>query len=287
MSDILTEAMFERSIVARIPVLIKARPSTADGKRRLEIQASCEAIDYDGDVILQEALIGSANSFIATGHLDIDHMSEFGARMGIPNPASYIVGRPLDVISKAGRRTDVLCEISKSLDGVVDAVKNKYDEFWLSLQRDPPVIWYSSVYGFPTEVVDCTTEHCEINPHGRLVVKAMDWRSLAFTRTPKNEALTGAATIVKAKAYMTELAKSYASELHGQQHMPPMSPTLNMSDVWNDRNCEACGTDKYPSLLGYRAHLQKCTGYSPGAADVGAHALMHRHAMHKAMGLVK
>jgi hypothetical protein len=262
------------AIVARLPVIIKARPQEAGGRRLLEVQASCEAVDFDGDVILQEALLGSAASFVEKGHLDIDHLSEFGARLGIPNPSSYIVGRPLEVKGMANRQTWVLCEITKSLDGISDVVRNRYDEFWESFQRNPPVIWYSSVYGFPVDSLDCSSGYCEGHHATRYLIKSMDWTSLAFTRTPKNEALTGNARIVAAKAHLQELAKSFGV---------PISYPLTMSDVWSGGQCPTCEVQKAPSLFGYRHHFSICKAMSAGVADICAHAIMHRHNMHRAL----
>jgi len=266
--------LLDKAIVARIPVLIKARPQETGGRRLVEVQASNEAEDWDGDCVLQEALVKGAAGFIASGHLDIDHMSEFGARMGIPDPASYVVGRPLEVKALSNRDTFVLGEISKSLDGTSDPARRQCDMFWESLQRDPPVAWFSSIYGFPTDMVDCSAGECPAGGPARFIIKSIDWRSLAFTRTPKNEALLGKARIVTAKSFMLELAKSLT---------PPVALPNTMDDVWNARSCPTCEVHKAPSLPGYRRHLALCKGYPSGVADVCAHALMHRHAMDRAI----
>jgi hypothetical protein len=276
----LADSFFERAIVARVPVLIKAIEPDVSGRRIVEVEASTEEMDLDGDIILQSALMGSANSFVETGHLDLDHLSEFGKRMGIPDPTSYILGVPLAVEAREGGRTFVKGEISRSHDGKVDPQKNRYDEFWASLCRDPPVVWFASIYGFPgADLVDCRTTACAAKA-SRYLIRSIDWRSLAFTRTPKNTALTSAATIVSAKSYMTELAKSFASEYHGDPDEPPVVELPGtMLDVWKSRGCVKCGVQAYPSLLGYRAHFAKCLGYSAGAADICAHAVMHKHAL--------
>jgi hypothetical protein len=52
-----------------------------------------------------------------------------------------------------------------------------------------------------------------------------------------------------------------------------------METVWNSRTCEACGVHENPSLSGYRQHFAKCLGCDQGAADVAAHALMHKQNM--------
>src|SRR5690242_6874067 len=95
-----------------IPVLIKAK---TDGDRRLvEVEASNEAVDSEGDIIKQSALLGGASAFVATGHLDIDHYSEIGERLGIANPTDYIVGVPVEVKDLGKGRTGVLGELHKA-----------------------------------------------------------------------------------------------------------------------------------------------------------------------------
>lgn len=289
----LAEDFLERAIIARIPAILKALPVDTTGRRIVEVEASTETVDFDGDVVLQSALLASANTFVATGHLDIDHLSELGARMGIPDPSSFIVGRPMAVTDLGGGRTFVKGEISRANDGKFDPAANRFDEFWSSLQRDPPVMWFSSIYGFPTDLDDCTKGACGSSGATRYLIKSIDWRSLAFTRSPKNLALTSPTRIVTAKSYMAELAKSFSSStfeptvpptMQGMQG-PPVGVQLpnTMADVWARKSCAVCGVDSFPSLFGYRSHFAKCMGYPEGAADLFAHAVMHRHRMSRAV----
>jgi hypothetical protein len=273
----LADDFLSRAIVAQIPCVIKARAPDVSGRRIVVVEASTEQVDLDGDVILQQALMKSANAFVANGHFDIDHLSEFGARLGIANPASYIIGRPLEVTAESGGRTFVRGEIARSSDGKFDPAVNRYDEFWASLQCDPPVRWFSSIYGFPSDLEDCKAGSC---PSGatRYVIKSLDWRSLAFTRNPKNTALSSPARIVTAKAFMAELAKSL--EMSGSPYMPapPLPPVPgSMNDVWSNKSCPNCQADSFPSLYGYRQHFAKCMGHPPGVADLLANATMYRH----------
>jgi hypothetical protein len=266
------------AIVAMLPCIVKSY--TSGGKRLVTVGASTTEVDLDGDVILQQALLGAAPEFIARGHLDLDHKSEFGERMGIPNPSSYIVGRPLEVKDAGNGCTEVVGEISRSRDDSFDPKKNKYDELWASLQSEPPVQWYSSVYGYPIDLDVCKSQ--DDNPYGarRYIIKSMDWRSLAFTRTPKNTAIKNAARIVSAKSYMSALMRGldpYAS-------VPPLTVT-GMGDLWERRFCIKCAVHEAPTTVGYRRHFEKCAGILPGDADVFAHALMHKVNQVKVAGL--
>ena len=281
----LVDDILDRAIIARLPCIIKAMPMDTTGRRIVEVECSTESVDYDGDIVMQSALLNAANDFVGFGHLDIDHLSEFGARMGIPDPSSYVVGRPMEVRDAGKGSTFVKGEISRASDGRFDPVQNRYDEFWASLQREPPVVWFSSIYGFPTDLDDCRNGTCKSGAT-RYLIKALDWKSLAFTRTPKNTALSSPTRIVSAKSYLTEIAKAYGQQvfaptapptMQGMQ-TPPIGSQLpnTMADVWAHKACTNCGVHGAPSLLGYRRHFTKCMGFPPGAADLFAHAVMHK-----------
>ena len=267
--------ILDRAVVASFPVVIKAHEESRSKRRIVEVESSNQSRDEDGDVVLQQALLDSAPTFIATGHLDIDHLSEFGARLGIPDPSSYIVGRPLDVRKGDGDTTFVEGEISRSLDGRIDPARNRYDEFWQSLRREPPVVWFSSIYGWPTDLDDCTKGACGDFGATRYVIKAIDWRSLAFTRAPKNTSLRSPTRIVSAKSYLAELAKA-------------LPPTAWIPDTVADAAspCPNCEVHKTPSLLGYRRHFAACKGCSAGMSDILAHAMMHRTNMDRSLPFV-
>lgn len=277
--------VLDKALVARLPALVKAQTPDASGRRVVEVEVSTEAEDLDGDIVLQEALLGSANSFVATGHLDIDHKSELGHRMIPPirDPSSYIVGRPLSVIAADGGSTFVRGEIDRARDGSFDPSRSHADALWASLMREPPVRWYASIYGFPTDLDDCARGQCSTVQAKRFVIKAIDWRSLAFTRTPKNTALSSPTRIVTAKAYIAELMKT----VEGPPNTALLAVPDTMDDVYAAADCLGCRAQEEPSLLGYRRHFVKCLGYPPGAADIMAHALMHKCSMDKVAGALR
>lgn len=265
------------AIVAEIPVIVKS--SSADGRRLVEVEASCEAVDSEGDVILQKALLDSADYFVSKGHFDIDHYSELGARIGIPNPSSYIIGRPTKVVDLGKGRTGVVGEIMKAKDGTVDAAQHKYDEFWESLQSDPPVRWQASIYGFPKadKVEDCRDGHCDTA--WRFIVKGIEWRSLAFTRNPINTSLKGHAKIVTAKAYIAELLKAGYDERVALAPPRYMLPPRSTHELWGmyDRHiakdCPFCGTDGGNSRALFKDHFRNCCMMDEDTAELYALAL--------------
>jgi hypothetical protein len=133
------------------------------------------------------------------------------------------------------------------------------------------------VYGFPTDFVDCSTGLCPSDVK-RLLIKAFEWRSLALTQNPVNQALTGYAHVVSAKAWFEPVVKSMSVTT---------SPVMNAGLYPNDMDrlialgkCDQCGVHKYPSSPAYKAHFAKCHGIPEGMANIYGHAIMH--AIHKA-----
>lgn len=191
--------LLDSAISYAIPVIIKAE--SVEGRRIVRVEASNEAVDAEGDVILQEALLNSAKSFVEEGHLDIDHYSEIGHRLGISNPEWYIVGHPMSVEDAGGGRTFVKGELRKAADGSFDP-RRPYDMLWEQLTSDPPVKWLASIFGYPisSKTEDCRDKACGDSGATRYLIKGLRWTSLAFTRRPVNQALKGYAKIVSAKA---------------------------------------------------------------------------------------
>ncbi len=277
---------FSKAIIANLPCLIKSKTSS-DGKRLLEVQASSEAVDDEGDQILQKALLDSSESFLKHGHCDLDHIGEIGPRLGIDDYLSYIIGRPVEVKDMGKGNTNVVCEIMKSSDGTIDIKKNRYDSFWESLQSDPPVQWRASIYGFPVEdgTTDCREQTCKSGAT-RFVVSKMDWKSLALTRNPVNTSLTGHAKIVTAKAQI-ELMK-------GQMAKGPLRDSMNstMESIFQYVPCpydmnsligyyerhikpnldEIGGKD---SMVGFKEFFEVKSGANCDQAEMLASALMY------------
>lgn len=284
------------AVIIQLPVIIKAR-TDSDGRRLVEVEASNEIPDSEGDVIEQKALLDSADEFVKSGHCDIDHLSEIGHRLNIPNPESFIIGRPTEVKNLGAGRTGVVAEIMRSRDGH-NPQRNRFDAFWDTLQLDPPVKWASSIYGFPAPegVIDCRSNSCSSGA-SRYHIKSMNWRSLAFTRNPVNDNIKGMAKIVSAKAYVDFIAKSF-SPVHpstmmtgtaptdpahdsmapqGQAAFPMHPPrTLDEAMGHHARHMRACAhTGGINSTAGFKQHFALCCGMADHDADVWAHALMH------------
>jgi hypothetical protein len=281
--------MFDESALCiSIPVIIKARQ---EGDRRLvEVEASNEHVDSEGDVITQNALLGAADGFVKGGHLDIDHMSEIGERLGIQRPADYIVGVPTGVKDLGDGRTGVTGELHKS-------GRYKADELWESLRAEPPVRWQASIYGFPLpgKMVDArVTKSGNLKGATRFYVDGLDWRSLAFTRNPINTSITGAASIVTAKAFaavMKSRMPSLMADTSKSDYFPQAMPAEASSYILSPRNrlellghynyhiqngrCPVSSGSKSSSVGSFAEHFMMCCCDSPDEADIKALALMH------------
>lgn len=276
--------------VATLPALIKGRVGDA-GQRLVEVEASVEEVDAEGDLILQSALLNSRESFLAAGHLDIDHFSEIGSALGIPNPMSWIVGRPTEVFDSGGGRTMVRGEIRRS--AAHDPDNNKFDAFWDSLTSKPPVLWRASVFGYMGDgTLDCRSEACSTPGVTRFLVSKFDWRSLAFTRNPVNQGIKGFARVVSAKAFVEALGPGpLGSSLPGwdrvalEKHWADQRGRPSMEDIRNTESCPTCGGLRdSPSLGRWTHHFEKCAGCSPEDADLLGHAA-YAHSIRRSMPL--
>lgn len=275
-------------IVISLPVIIKS--SEKDGKRLIECEASVEQIDSEGDLIEQKALLDAGPEFVKTGHFDIDHLSEIGTRYGIPNPESYIVGRPTEVVDLGDKRTGVRGEISRSASNTFDPVANRYDSFWNSLQSKPAVMWRASIYGFPTDDgwIDCRTDSCPSKAQ-RFHIKALSWRSLAFTRNPINDNIKGHVKVFTAKAYALELLK-YSNGYYDGTDVPvaydavpqpaypcpsPISFDEAIGQYYKHMRIDCPHTDGVRSAVAFARHFSVCCGMSKDSAEVWGRAVMH------------
>jgi hypothetical protein len=277
--------MFDDALILDLPVIIKSR--TDDGRRLVEVEASNQEVDTEGDVVLQAALLDAAAAFIKSGHLDIDHISEVGERIGIANPTSYIVGVPIEVKDIGKGRTSVVGELHKPIEGKV----SKADELWDSLQMDPPIRWRASIFGYPKAggLIDCRFEKCKDAPSAkRYVLKAMDWRSLAFTRNPVNDAIAGEARVVSAKAFIKSHIAQTALKAAGQMVdvnsapaiAPFMFPPRNRLELeahyalhMEKGKCPYAGGDGNRSIASFRDHFIQCCYEPEWEADLQALAL--------------
>lgn len=270
--------------------LVKALPAE-DGRRLIEVEASNECVDQEGDVILQKALLGSAESFLSKGHIDIDHLSEIGDRYGIVNPDSYRIGKPTEVIDLGEGRTAVRAELSKD--------NPRADEVWESMHGEKPKEWRASIYGFPKAngVLNAAKARHSIAPDAtRYIVTDIDWCSLALTENPVNDAITGHARLLTAKAFAKANIPAALKALTNPISESDMAAELaNMFDPYRTwfaprtRNellahwtnvisvgraeCLPLDSPLYGTVAGFRSYFILNVGMEDAQADIYALAL--------------
>jgi len=224
---------------------LKATPFEEGGQRFVHMEASNESIDHQQEVVLADALKQSADYFLQYGNLDIDHITQIGAKQGIPDYALFEIGQPVDVKVR-GRKTFVKGRIYSG-DG---QAAEKANQFWESLtELNPPARWYPSVGGQVTERGEAMDPKTGM---AHKVVKAVRWTNIGFSHTPVNITIPTVSTVplgVMAKswgAYGLDMTKAEgladiqliksasAGRIHMQHHAAQLMKALDSAE----RYCE-------------------------------------------------
>lgn len=166
----------------------KALPAEESGRRFVYVEASNEALDQQGEVVLAKALEESAEYYKQFGNLDIDHFTQIGHKQGIPDYPLYEIGRPVDV-RVDGKRTFVKGEIYSGTGPAAE----RANQFWSSLTEiNPPARWYPSVGGA------VLAKSVGVDPNGggrRAYVTKVRWTNVAFSKTPVNQTVPAVQTV--------------------------------------------------------------------------------------------
>lgn len=171
-----------------ISQMLKATPVTEGGDRFIYLEASNESLDQQGEVVLAKALADSKDYYLKFGNLDIDHYTQIGAKVGIPNYELFEIGRPVDVSVKDGS-TFVKGQVYSGSGPAAE----KANSFWSSLtELNPPARWYPSVGGAvmsKSVVIDPATKA------KRAVINKVRWSNIGFSKTPVNANLATVSTV--------------------------------------------------------------------------------------------
>lgn len=170
------------------PDFFKATPAEESGGRFVFLEASNEARDYQGEVVLAKALEESADYFRRYGNLDLDHKTQIGAKQGLADPYLYEIGRPVDVKCKDGTTW-----VKGSIYQGDTPVAEHANKFWDSLTKlSPPKRWFPSVGG---AVLDKGPEFDPTTRTNNTVVKRVRWTNVGFSATPVNPAVPEVSTV--------------------------------------------------------------------------------------------
>jgi hypothetical protein len=186
--------MEEAQLLAAVPdflsieSMFKATPAEEAGARFIYFEASNEKLDQQNERVMAKALEDSASHYLKFGNVDIDHYTMVGTRMGIPNPMSYEIGRPVAARIE-NKRTFVKAQLYQ---GASELAKNA-NMVWESMtQISPPARWYPSVGGA------VLAKSIQVDPETKnkiAVIEKVRWTNVALSRTPVNPNLPTAQTI--------------------------------------------------------------------------------------------
>lgn len=167
---------------------LKAMPAMEGGARHIYMEASNQARDYQGEIVLAKALAESAAYYRQFGNLDLDHITQIGPRVGIPDYALFEIGRPAEVTVQ-GDRTYVKGVIYQGEGPVAE----RANQFWDSITRlNPPQQWFPSVGG---QVIEKATELDPATRTTAAVIRKVRWTNIGFSKTPVNLTVPSVATV--------------------------------------------------------------------------------------------
>lgn len=170
------------------PGFFKASPVEDAGQRFLYLEASNEARDLQGEIVLAKALEDSADYYARYGNFDLDHLTQIGGKQGLANPYLFEIGRPIEVKVRGGA-TFVKGSVYQG-DTPVAAHANA---FWDSLTKlAPPKRWYPSVGG---AVLDKGPQFDADTRTTNTVVRKVRWTNIGFSATPVNPSVPTVSTV--------------------------------------------------------------------------------------------
>jgi len=184
----------EVSLLDRVPAflsvsdLLKATPVTEGDNRFVYFEASNESVDQQGEVVLAKALAESAAYYLQFGNLDIDHYTQIGAKLGIPNYELFEIGRPIDVRLDRGS-TFVKAQVYRGEGPAAEQANG----FWSSVtDLSPPKRWFPSVGG---KVISKAITIDPATKAKRAIIEKVRWSNVGLSRMPVNANLATVSTV--------------------------------------------------------------------------------------------
>ncbi len=181
--------------------LSKSIQTDENGNFIIEAEASNENLDFDGQVVLQRALTGSKDYFLANGVISYDHRH----LIADPNdptwsPEKYIIGEPMGVFSR-GTKTFVKAKLYKSNEIAQEIVRKL---------RDGSTRLKTSVGGRKPEVMQEWSR--ELGRNVEKVVRVL-WDELAITFKPVNQTLDP--VVLSGAAFVKSLSAGAGTDSSG------------------------------------------------------------------------
>jgi hypothetical protein len=163
--------------------MLKAHPVEDGGRRFCYFEASKEALDQQQEVVLAKALADAAGFYGRYGNVDIDHYTQIGAKLGIPDYPTYEIGRPCEVGQRDGS-TFVKSELySAAGPDISSPMLEKATMVWDGMTKvRPPQRWYPSIGGA------VLGKSIRDGVHGRhTVIDKVRWTNVGLSKTPVNQ----------------------------------------------------------------------------------------------------
>lgn len=244
---------------AVVPFTCKSRPATEGDERYIYCEPSNEALDDDGERILQKALTAALPNFVRFGNLDLEHLSILGTKLGIRNPEYYQIGHPIAAVS-----TDPIVVKGVIYRGEGEHVE-KANAFWRSItEQHPPRRWYPSIGGQTLE------------RDGKTVTRVR-WTNLAFAREPVNKSVPCVSLSPDgfAKAILAGVGTTDTAQLTGGAALRRESLHPVVARTLPGGNAEA---QYAAAAASYLSHLGKTTGCAHCRAPVSLDTIQEHFA---------
>lgn len=160
--------------------LLKAHTATEGERRFIYFEASNEGNDQQNEVVLAKALNDSRDIYLRHGNVDVDHFTQIGARLGIPDYPFYEIGQPVEVGQRGGA-TFVKSELYRGTTKAAEMANT----VWSSMtELNPPQRWYPSVGG---AVLQKSVETDPKTQARRAVIAKVRWTNVGLSKTPVNQ----------------------------------------------------------------------------------------------------
>jgi hypothetical protein len=179
-------------------VLSKAIQTDAKGNYIIEAEASNENLDFQGQIVLQRALLDSKDYFLKNGVISWDHLHQRKGEDGtVMTDPRYIIGEPVSVENR-GTRTFVKAILYKGNE-IAEDIKKKLE--------DGATIIHTSVGG-RRPIVEKSFDVRS----SRMIPKVMSvlWDELAMTYKPVNQTLDPVA--LSSSAFVKSLEAGYSAD---------------------------------------------------------------------------
>lgn len=255
----------------RFDTLMKARAASEGGERIIYVEASSEAKDQEGEVVLARALRDSLDTFMKFGVVDLDHksMPSVAAKYGIAQEdcPRWIVGQPVSVRFD-GSKTLVKARLRQGDTPLADQANLVWDGL---TKLNPPDRYYASVGG------SVLAREIRIDPQtgDRVpVITKTRWNNLALSLQPVNQHL-GAASTVPIGAF----AKSFGGFVLGKSGAgTALDAGVHATDASAKRGGAALGAqsldgESVRSYFDFRERLARDIRAGLAGRDITNHAM--------------